>query len=140
LQYISLVDAFRKMDDIILPHGRWIVVDYFRSHDSDKNRGSHLLDEFKQQLNEHHWNIVVERDITRNVLPTIAFANLYVDRFLLPLKHYAYEKLRYKKGWLFYLTDRIRASIDAKINKERNTVDPTKFLQEKKYLFFVLEK
>jgi hypothetical protein len=63
-----------------------------------------------------------------------------VDRLLEPIKHYGYEKLRYKNGWLFYLTGRIRASIDAKIAKERVVVDPEIFVQDKKYLFFVMEK
>jgi cyclopropane fatty-acyl-phospholipid synthase-like methyltransferase len=140
LQYITLDDAFQKLDGTILPNGRWIITDYFRTNQNDKNTGSHLLSDFKQHIKKHGWNILVEKDITTNVLPTIQFANLYIDRFLIPVKHYGYEKLRYKKGWLFYLTNRIRKNIDAKIEKERASVDPNQFVQDKRYLFFVLEK
>lgn len=63
-----------------------------------------------------------------------------LERFLLPLKHYAYEKLRYKLAWLFYLSERIRNSIDAKIKKERRSVDPVLFVSQKRYMLFVLEK
>jgi hypothetical protein len=99
-----------------------------------------LLSDFKQKIDEHNWTIVLEKDITAHVLPTIAYVNLYIERFLLPLKHYAYEKLRYKLAWLFYLSERIRNSIDAKIKKERRSVDPVLFVSQKRYMLFVLEK
>jgi len=140
LQYITLDDAFQKVDASILPKGRWIITDYFRTNDNEQNRGSHRLDDFRQHVSRHGWNILVEKDMTLNVLPTIHFVNLYLDRFLEPVKHYGFEKLRYKKGWLFYLTARFRTKIDAKIAKERAAVDPVRFVNDKKYLFFVLEK
>jgi cyclopropane fatty-acyl-phospholipid synthase-like methyltransferase len=140
LQYIKLEEAFNKVDSIILPKARWIITDYFRTEETTDNKGSHLLSDFKQKISEHGWNIVLEKDITANVLPTIAYVNLYIERFLLPLRHYAYEKLRYKQAWLFYLSERIRKSIDAKIDKERRSVDPALFVTQKRYMFFVLEK
>ncbi len=140
LQYITLDEAFRKVDESILPNGRWIITDYFRTNESEKNRGSHRLDDFRKHVSQHGWNILVEKDMTSNVLPTIRFVNLYLERFLEPIKHYGFEKLRYKKGWLFYLTGRLRTKIDSKIAKERAAVDPELFVKDKKYLFFVLEK
>jgi len=140
LQYIKLDDAFKKMDTIILPHGKWIVVDYFRLNDRGINKSAHILDSFKSKLEEYGWKISYEKDITANVLPTIAFANLFYNRILIPIKHYAYEKLRYKKAWLYYLTEKLRVSIDKKIVKENASIDPEQFVNEKKYMFFVLEK
>jgi len=140
LQYIKLEEAFNKVDSIVLPKARWIITDYFRTGETTDNKGSHLLSDFKQKISEHGWNIVLEKDITANVLPTIAYVNLHIERFLLPLRHYAYEKLRYKQAWLFYLSERIRKSIDAKIDKERRSVDPALFVTQKRYMFFVLEK
>lgn len=140
LQYIKLDDAFQKVDASILPNGRWIITDYFRINDNERNHGSHRLDDFKEQVSRHGWNILVEKDMTPHVLPTIRFVNLYIERFLLPIKHYGFEKLRYKKGWIFYLTGRLRNKIDSKIAKERMAVDPEIFVNDKKYLFFVLEK
>ncbi len=140
LQYIKLDAAFHKADSIVKPKARWIITDYFRTEDTTDNKGSHLLSDFKEKINEYGWNVVLEKDITSNVLPTIAYVNLYIERFLLPLRHYAYEKLRYKQAWLFYLSERIRNSIDAKIDKERRSVDPALFVTQKRYMFFVLEK
>jgi hypothetical protein len=58
----------------------------------------------------------------------------------MPLKHFGYEKLRFKKPWLYYMTNRLRESVDKKINKEAASIDPSRFINEKRYMFFVLEK
>lgn len=140
LQYINLNEAISKIDKLLLPGGRWIVVDFFRIQDTGVNRSGHMLGTFKGKLDEHGWKIVHEQDITLNVLPTLSFLNMYLDRFIFPLKHYAFEKLRFKKAWLYYLTGNLREKIESKIAKECAAIDVTKFLNEKKYLFFVIEK
>jgi hypothetical protein len=140
LQYIPLPDAFAVLDRILLPGGRWIIVDYFRTNDKGINKSSHLLEEFTAQVDKNDWETVYEQDITANVLPTLKFANMYLERFVMPVKHFFYEKLRFKKAWLYYLTERLRDSVEKKIVKEQASIDLTKFGQEKKYILFVLEK
>jgi len=140
LQYIALDDAFALTEKMLLPGGRWIIVDYFRTKDSGINKSGHLLDTFYHKCQTNHWSIAYELDITRNVVPTIAFVNMYAERFLEPLKHFAFEKLRYKKAWIFYLVKDAMQSIDAKIKKERASIDPVMFVNEKKYILFVLER
>ena len=140
LQYINLDDAFQKIDNLIYPTGRWIITDYFRLHSDGINRSGHLLTDFKSKLAEYGWKIVYEQDITPNVLPTLSFVNMYVDRFLYPVKHFAYEKLRYKNAWLFSMTSDFQQSVDKKIAKEMASIDVQKFVNEKKYMLFTLEK
>lgn len=140
LQYISLKDAFDKVEKLLLPGGRWIIVDYFRTNETGINKSGHLLSTFRHKYESESWKIVYEQDITRNVVPTIAFVNMYAERFLQPLKHFAFEKLRFKKAWLYYLVRGFRENIDAKIKKERASIDPVMFIKEKKYMLFVLEK
>jgi MPBQ/MSBQ methyltransferase len=140
LQYIPLESAFQQMESLLLPGGRWIIVDYFRHDESGINTSAHLLEQFYSQVRQYKWEIIEEKDITAHVLPTIAYAHMYVERFLMPIKHFAYEKLRFKKAWLYYMTKGIRGSIEKKISKEVASIDPNQFLKEKKYMFFVLEK
>jgi len=140
LQYISLNEAFEKLDEIISSNGRWIVIDYFRLNDNGINKSGHILKRFRQKLHENNWNIIYERDITLNVLPTLSFTNMFVERLLLPIKHFAYEKLMYKKPRWYYMTRNLQKSIDSKIEKETAAINPDKFLKEKAYMFFVLEK
>jgi SAM-dependent methyltransferase len=139
LQYINLEKAFEQVSKLLLPGGRWIVVDYFRTIENASNKSGHLVNDFYMMADKCGWRIVVERDITLNVLPTIKVVNMYADRFLVPLRHFAFEKLRYKKGWLYYLTQHLRASATQKMEKEMLSVDPEHFIKEKKYMLFVLE-
>ena len=140
LQYISLNEAFEKLDEIIMPDGRWIVVDYFRINESGRSKSGHQLENFRQKIQENNWTVVEERDITLNILPTLSFIYMYVERLLLPVKHFGYEKLRYKKPKWYYMIRKLIKSIDNKIEKEVAAIDPDEFVKQKVYMFFVLEK
>lgn len=140
LQYIRLADAFRKSSELLAPGGRWIIVDYFRLNDTGVSKSSHLLENFRLEVEAGGWKVEYEKDITANILPTLKLIHMYVDRILLPLKHYGYEKLRFKKPGLYYLSGRVRDSIDRKFDREAAASDPARFLSEKRYMFFVLAK
>lgn len=139
-QYIGLDEAFKLMDQILLPNGKWIIVDYFRLHGEGIEKSGHYLDVFREKLKENNWTIKKEQDITLNVLPTISYIHMFIERLLVPIKHFGYEKLRFKKPKLYFMSRKIRESIDKKILKETAAIDPKKFVDEKKYMFFVLEK
>ncbi len=140
LQYIDMTKAFELVSSLLKPGGRWVIVDYFRLNTDGINHSGHRLEDFIQRIDSNGFKIVYEQDITRNVLPTIQLVNMYAERFLTPLKHFGFEKLRYKKAWLYYLLSDLRKNIDTKINKELASVNPEMFLKEKKYLMFVLEQ
>jgi cyclopropane fatty-acyl-phospholipid synthase-like methyltransferase len=138
LQYIKLADAFERVDRLLSKDGKWIIADYFRTCDEGMRKSGHLYDDFTNMIEEKGWKIVNFRDITLHVLPTLKFLNMYVERFLRPLEHFAFEKLRYKCGWMHYLTQDMRGAVEAKIDKELGTIRPDKFVKEKKYLLLVL--
>jgi len=140
LQYISLDKAFEKVEQILQTDGRWIITDFFRINETGTNTSAHLLEDFLQKVEKYNWKIIYREDITQNTLPTLKLVYMYAKRFLIPAMDLAYEKLRYKQGWLFYLTQEFRDSVSKKINKELAAIDPEKFIAEKKYLFFVLKK
>lgn len=139
-QYIPLDIAFEKVGKMIEPGGTWIVVDYFRLHGRGINISSGLLEDFIKKADEDNWEIVYQQDITRNVLPTIKLASMYAERFLLPVKHFAFEKIRFKQPFLYYFVRDLKEKVDFKLTKELAAVDPVKFVDEKKYMFFVLRK
>ena len=140
LQYISLNEAFEKSNKILMPGGRWIIIDYFSLEKKAENQKPHHLDSFYLKAKEFGWSIAYERNITLNILPTLAYVAMYANRFLLPLKQFAYEKLRYKQPKLYYLSQRLRAFIDRAMVKQVNVVDPIAFKSNRKYMLFVLEK
>ena len=140
LQYIDLDSAFEKASSIILENGKWIITDYFRITDEGINKSGHRLKDFRDKAQAHKWKITLESDITENILPTLKYINMYATRFLFPLKHFAFEKLRFKRPKLFFMTQKLRDSVDQKIEKEMASIDFLKFQKEKKYMLFVLEK
>jgi 2-polyprenyl-3-methyl-5-hydroxy-6-metoxy-1,4-benzoquinol methylase len=140
LQYIPLEEAFHKADEIIEPHGQWIISDCFRLNQGTTSRSGHQLSAFSEKLKEHGWSITYERDITLNVIPTLKLVSVYINRFLLPLADYAEEKLRYKKAWLYYLTEKSRQSLTGKMKMQISAVNPETFCAERKYMLFVLQK
>jgi len=140
LQYIQLDTAFAKADKMIQNNGRWIITDYFRLVDNTRSKSGHKLVDFINKIDEHGWRIDYQYDMTSNILPTLQYIYMYVDKFLRPLGGYAEEKLKYKKAWLYYLTGNLREALAIKARREIAAIDPELFLKEKKYLLFVLKR
>ena len=140
LQYIDLEKAFQVSGRILEEDGTWIITDYFRLGESGVNRSGHLLTDFRESVGRNGWEVVEERDMTANVLPTLKLVRLYADRFLLPLKHFALEKFRFKKPFLYAMTGELRDGIDIKLEKELAAIDPEAFKEEKAYMYFKLKK
>ena len=139
-QYINLEKGLAKINAITDPGAKWIITDYFRLHNEGISRSSHLLNDFIETIDKSNWKIIYIKDITPNILPMLRFLNLYVERFIVPIKNFAFEKLKYKQGFLYHLTQELRDGMDHKIKKEVASIDPVKFENEKKYMMFVLER
>ncbi len=140
LQYIPMKEAISKTNELILPLGQWVISDYFSIAKIGDHQKPHHLESFLHQVQKQGWTIVSQKDITHHILPTLTYIDMYVNRLIKPLKHYGFEKLRFKKPKLFYMVSKLRNHVDAKIEKETRTVDPEVFLNEKKYMFLILEK
>ncbi|HLP06079.1 MAG TPA: class I SAM-dependent methyltransferase [Paludibacter sp.] len=139
-QYINLETGLKKIDAITEKGSKWIITDYFRLHNHGVCKSSHLLDDFIKRIEESNWKITHTKDITPNILPMLRFLRMYIDRFVFPVKHFAFEKFKYKQGFLYYLTQDLLNGIDGKIEKEVASIDPVRFENEKKYMMFVLER
>ncbi len=138
LQYVfPLEAAFNKTEELIAPGGNWIICDYFSLGDTKK---PHNLKNFHETAEQYGWDLEYEQDITPNILPTLSFVTMYANRFIFPLKHYGYEKLKHKRPRLYYLTQRIRDYIDGKLEKEVGKVRPETFQEKKKYVLLKLKK
>ncbi len=140
LQYIDLDTAFISVSNILLNDGRWIITDYFRLNDDGINKSGHMHADFINSIERNGWEIVYQKDMTLHALPTLKFAITFVDRFIKPLALFASEKIRHKQGWLFYLTKELRENLSKKSTKELAALDPEKFIKEKKYMLYVLER
>ena len=57
-----------------------------------------------------------------------------------PLALFSTQKLKHKQGWLFYLTKELRENLSKKSSTELAALDPDKFIKEKQYMLYVLER
>lgn len=140
LQYIDLNAAFNCVSKILSKNGRWIITDYFRINNDGINKSGHLHNEFIKSIDKNGWKITYQKDITLNSLPTLKYAITFINRFIKPLAFFSNEKLKYKQGWLYYLTGDFKDNISKKFQREFAAMDPDKFIKEKKYMIYVLEK
>ena len=140
LQYIDLNVAFDIIDKILDNNGRWIVTDYFRIGDLGINQSGHMHQDFLDSVKRYGWKVVYEEDITLNALPTLKFAMNFIHRFVTPLAEFINEKIKYKQAWLYYYTNQLRYKMYEKSEKELAALDPDKFIKEKIYMFYVLER
>ncbi len=140
LQYIKLEKAFDKAGRMMSANGRWIISDYFRLKRNTINKSGHMMPDFHEYIKEHGWKIIFEQVITANILPTLRFIYMYIERFLNPLALFASEKLKHKLPGLYYLTNDVREHVYKKIDKETAAIDPSMFADEKKYMLYVLQK
>ena len=140
LQYIELDTAFNSISNILSENGRWIITDYFRINDNGVNKSGHMHKDFFDSIERNGWKIVHKNDMTLNSLPTLKFAITFIDRFVKPLALFSTQKLKHKQGWLFYLTKEIRENLSKKSRNELAALDPDKFIKEKQYMLYVLER
>ena len=140
LQYIDLQTAFNIIPKILSKNGKWIVIDYFRINRNGINKSGHFHDDFLECVKKNGWKITHQKDITKNALPTLKFAMTFINRFVKPITIFASEKLKYKKGWIYYLTKELRINMTKKADKELAALNPENFIKEKKYILYVLER
>ncbi|MFB6345518.1 MAG: cyclopropane-fatty-acyl-phospholipid synthase family protein [bacterium] len=139
-QYIDLEKGFDVTQDVLEPGGRWILAENFRKQSGTRDDSRHLIDRFRNKLDEEDWTIKHEQDITDNILVSIKFARLLADRIVVSSIDYATEKLLKKYPFVHgLLNDHIDQGRD-KLQKKLKMIDPETFRQNKTYRLFVLER
>ncbi len=140
LQYMRLEESLAVLGRILRPGGRWIVTDYFRLSEGGERKSGHSWNEFLGKLHDGGWEIVYQRDITTNVLPTLAYFEMWGRRVGMPLFRFSVEKFQRKHPAFYFLLGEAVADLDAYIRDHLKLVDPALFAQEKKYMLLVIER
>ena len=137
-QYIDLDQGLAKVEALLAPGGRWIVIDYYRLQPGTKNRSGHVLSDFEAALARHGLEITERVDVTENCVPSLAYGRLLATRFALPMARFGSDKLFLKQRLLGYLFgDTLKAKLDG---VRLDTLDPDVFRREKRYLLFTIRR
>ncbi len=139
LQYLKLDPSLTILAKILAPGGKWIACDFFHAQRSNDN-SCHHWDVFTQKLAETGWRITYERDITANILPTLAFVHMWATRLGIPLMQFSFLRLRRKQPDLHHLLSGLIEMLNDVANKNIELIDPTLFAQRKRYMLVVMER
>jgi SAM-dependent methyltransferase len=136
LQYLRLDEALPLMHKILKPGGIWIACDYFRIGDAHEKSG-HNWDAFREKLGKYGWEMIDDRDITPNILPTISYVHMLGQRILLPFMNFGIEKFQVKAPGIHYACESAIPKIMDKTDKYMKIVDPEIFVKQKMYRLMV---
>jgi cyclopropane fatty-acyl-phospholipid synthase-like methyltransferase len=139
LQYLNLDIALPLINKLLVQGGTWVACDYFRIGAAHEKSG-HNYNAFLQNLDKAGFTITYTKDITPNILPTIAYVHWWATQIGMPIKQFGIDKIKVKAPGIHYAVADILPQIDEKINKNINTVDPKIFSAEKQYLLMCIER
>ncbi len=140
LQYLKLDVALPMMAQLLKPGGRWLACDYFRTVEEGAEKSGHRWNDFLEKLSENGFKIVLEEEVTANILPTIAYAHMWGKRLGIPLKDFMVSKVQVKAPGIYYVVQDLIASMEESITKNMETINPETFAKSKKYVLLVMEK
>lgn len=83
---------------------------------------------------------LLTRDITNNVLPTIAYVYMWANQIGIPVKDFVLEKLQVKAHGIHYAMENALLEIEQKINKNIAPITPEVFAKNKQYVLMVIER
>lgn len=139
LQYLNLERALPTMERIVKPEGRWIAKDYFRIGEASEKSG-HKWEDFTRKLQEGGWKIVYQQDITQNVLPTLAYLDMWGRRLAFPLFTFLLDQLDEKRPAVSYLVEEVGENIKGYLSDHLDILKPETFSRNKKYMHLVIER
>jgi cyclopropane fatty-acyl-phospholipid synthase-like methyltransferase len=140
LQYLKLDRALPLMGSLLKPGGLWIIGDYFKLKEKSSLHGGKQWVQFVDQINKSGWEIASQQDITRNILPFIAYCNVLGSSLLIPIIDHCVDWVRRKKPGIFYLVGETLELLRSELMKLMDYIDPDVFCRERKYMMLVLKK
>ena len=139
-QYMKLKQAFFTLLQVLRPGGRWIICDYFRTSANGGRKSAHAWSACEEGLRDAKMKLVFERDITRNVLPTLAYVHMLGERLAAPLVNFVIAKLRKKRPAIHYVLEEVIEELRAYMLDQLQIVNPAEFSRDKKYMLLVVER
>ena len=140
LQYLNLDKSLPLINSVLTKNGRWIISDYFRKKEDTYEKSGHLWDVFQEKLDQSGFQIVFEKDITKNVAPCLHYFQMLGTRIGRPLLDFTIDKFKVKSPGLHYLAEELVESARKGMERNLEIINPDRFMREKKYMLLVVER
>src|SRR5687768_8914234 len=139
-QYMRLPRALPAVEHVLRPEGRWIICDYFRTSANAARKSAHVWSAFEEALRAAKMKVVFERDITANVLPTLAYVHMLGERLATPLVNFVIAKLHKKRPAIHYVLEDVIEELRTYMLDQLQIVNPAEFARDRKYMLLVAER
>jgi SAM-dependent methyltransferase len=141
-RYMPLEQVLPLLGRLLKENGRVLIGDWFAQTGAVQGRGhDHSEGVFRDLAKKLGWTIVSERDITQNVLPTLALAQEILCGLYLPLAGLVLSKFAQKRPRLFrlclpWMTRWMERKLLPQVT---GRFEPAIFARDYRYLFLVLK-
>lgn len=136
-QYLFLDNALAFIERLLKPGGSWVLCDYFRAGPEVSGSG-HVWSDFVDAAHQRGWSFELQRDITLNVAPSMAFVHLLGQRIGLPAFQYLCGRLRHKHPRLHYILEPSLEQSEAVLEHHVEQSSVRTFTNNRKYMLAVL--
>lgn len=138
VNYLDLNASLPLIEKLLKPGGRWIACDFFRINDA--KGGSEHWDDFEKYVVQSDLRIVHQRDITANVLPTMSYLYMWGHDIARPVLNFTEKKLQTKQPGVHYMLEEVIETINQKVDRHLEMVNPEIFAATNRYMLVVMEK
>lgn len=141
-RYMPLDRVLQLLSRLLSENGQVLIGDWFAQAGAAQGRGhDHYEAAFRDLAKKLGWTIVSERDITQNILPTLAFAQEILCGLYLPLAGLVLSKFAQKRPRLFrlclpWMTRWMERKLLPQVT---GRFEPAVFARDYRYLFLVLK-
>ena len=139
LQYLKLDLALPILDKVLKPGGAWVACDYFSTRPTP-DKTCHQWEPFVARVAEAGWKVTHQQDVTKNVLPTLAFIHMLATRFGVPMMDFAVLRMRRKQPGLHHLLSGLFGHLTDVIGDNVGLIDPVQFARDRQYMLLKLER
>ncbi|MFW5707403.1 MAG: class I SAM-dependent methyltransferase [Bacteroidota bacterium] len=141
-QYIPVKKLFANAANCLKTKGHLMVCDYFVFNDASglMAKSGHNLELFLKSASDQGFYLAKKQDITRETIPTLDAAKIFVNQYIIPSLDIVSEKLAYRHPFLYKTA---RWFFRKKIEKARQKMillDSKEFAKNKCYMFLLFEK
>jgi hypothetical protein len=141
-RYMPLDRVIPLLSRLVSGNGRVLIGDWFAQTGTTQGRGhDHHGGTFRDLAKKLGWTIVSERDITKNVLPTLALAQEILCGLYLPLAGLVLSKFAQKRPRLFrFCLPWMARWMERKLLPQvTGRFEPAIVAKDYRYLFLVLK-
>ena len=142
--YINIDKGFKVAREILSDKGYILASDYFvYFNDGSKNphfKSSHDMSKYLSGAEENGFKLVKEYDQTDNTMPTLDYAQYFLERFINPTLEYGTYSAKKNFPKIFLIIEKIIRDKLQKKKMQLKLIDSKEFKKHRKYMIYLFQK